>query len=161
MAVIGCRLGRKTMFSEKRKDRIMKPLRYFQIAAITFALVLGNNAPAFCRSPQNIPSQIQKVKDQVQKIGVAEDVTVILLRGKEYYGAIRKIEPGSFEIAEVDLKQIMAFDYKDVKKVRKGYGGKNHLTGKRVNPRGKWIALGVVGFLIIGIPIIILASNKD
>src|SRR5262245_48164043 len=126
----------------------MKPLRYFQIAAITFALVLGNNAPAFCRSRQNSPSQVQKVKDQVQKVGIAEDVTVILLTGKEYYGAISRIEPDSFEITEVDLKQKMAFDYKDVKKVRKGYGGRT-FGGKRVNARTSMIAgIAIVGGLI-------------
>jgi hypothetical protein len=126
----------------------MKPHRYFQIAAITFALVLGNNAPAFCQSPQNIPPPVQKVKDQVQKVGIFEDATVILHTGKEYYGAISKIEPDGFEIAEVDLKQKMAFDYKDVKKVRKSYGGRT-FGGKRVNPRTSMIAgIAVVGGLI-------------
>lgn len=127
----------------------MKPHRYFQIAAITFALALGNNAPAFCQSPQNIPSQVQKVKDQVQKLGITKRATVILLTGKEYYGAISKIEPDSFEIAEVDLKQKLSFDYKDVKKVRKGYGGWNYVSGKRVNPRTNLIvAIALAGGLI-------------
>jgi len=131
----------------------MKLLRYFQIATITFALALGNNAPAFCQSSQNVPSQVQKVKDQVQKVGILEDVTVILLTGKEYYGSISKIEPDSFEIAEVDLKQKMAFDYKDVKKVRKGYGGRG-FGGKRVNPRHNLIAgIACVG-LLFGIAIL-------
>jgi hypothetical protein len=121
----------------------MKLFRYFQIATITFALALGNNTPAFCQSSQNIPSQVQKVKDQVQKVGILEDVTVILLTGKEYYGSISKIEPDSFEIAEVDLKQKMAFDYKDVMKVRKGFGGRG-FGGKRVNPRVNLI-VGIIG----------------
>jgi hypothetical protein len=38
------------------------------------------------------------------------------LIGKEYNGSITVIEPYHFEIAEVDLKQRMTFDYKDVKK---------------------------------------------
>src|SRR5215470_10469634 len=121
----------------------MKLFRYFQIATITFALALGNNTPAFCQSSQNVSSQVQKVKDQVQKVGIAEDVTVILLTGKEYYGAIIKIAPDSFEITEVDLKQKMAFDYKDVMKVRKGYGGRG-FGGKRVNPRTNLI-VGIIG----------------
>jgi len=127
----------------------MKLLRYFQIAAITFALASGNNTPVFCQSSQNVPSQVQKVKVQVQKLGIAEDVTVILLTGKEYYGAISRIEPDSFEITEVDLKQKMALDYKDVKKVRKGYGGRG-FAGKRVNPRvGKIAGVAVVAGLIV------------
>jgi hypothetical protein len=138
----------------------MKSHRYFQIAAITFALVFGNNAPAFCQAPQNIPSRIQKVKDQVQNIGIAEDATVILLTGKEYYGAISKIEPDSFEFAEVDLKQKMAFAYKDVKKVRKGYGGRT-FGGKRVNPRTSMIAgIAVVGGLITLVAVA-FAVSKD
>src|SRR5262245_30502651 len=137
----------------------MKLLRYFQIATITLALALGNNATAFCQSPQNGASTVQDVKDQVQKIGVAKKVTVILLTGKEYYGAISKIEPDRFEIAEVDLKRGMEFDYKDVKEVRKGYGGRG-FGGKRVNPRHNLIAgIAAVG-LIFGMAILVASQTK-
>src|SRR5215468_2304062 len=115
----------------------MKKHRYFQAAAITFALVFANSAPAYCQSPQNnpaSPSQIQSVKDQVQKIGKAEDVTVILFSGVEYYGAISKIEADSFEIAEVDLRQMVTIAYTDVMKVEEGYGPMNSSTGKREKP---------------------------
>ena|SRR5262245_20048795 len=134
-------------------------LRYFQIATITFALALGNNTPAFCKSSQNVPSQVQQVKDQVQKVGILEDVTVILLTGKEYYGAISKIEPDRFEIDEVDLKQRMEFDYKDVKKVRKGYGGRG-FGGKRVNPRHSLIAGIAVAGLLFGVAILGVIHSK-
>jgi len=141
----------------------MKLHRYVQSVAITFALALGNDATAFCQSPQNNPassSQAQKVKDQVQKLGIAKKVTVILLTGKEYYGSISKIESDSFEIAEVDLKQRIAFDYKDVKKARKGYGGWNYFSGKRVNPRTNLIAgIAVVGGLF-GLVIFAASQTK-
>jgi len=132
---------------------------YFQIFAITFALIFANSAPAYCQSPQNKPassSQIQKVKDQIQKLGVAEDVTVILLSGVEHYGAISKIEPDSFEIAEVDLRQMVAIAYKDVKKVEKGYGEMNSSTGKRqkrVKSRSDliWLIAGVGSLVGLGL----------
>src|SRR5262245_49661031 len=137
----------------------MKLLRYFQIATITFALALGNNTPAFCQSSQNVPSQVQNVKDQVQKIGVAKKVTVILLTGKEYYGAISKIEPDRLEMSEVERKQRMELEYKDVEKVRKGYGGRG-FGGKRVNPRHNLIAgIAVVG-LLFGIAILTATHTK-
>jgi hypothetical protein len=126
---------------------------------IAFVLVVGSNAPVFGQPSQNTPSQVQKVKDQVQKLGIAEDLTVILLTGKEYYGAISKIEPDSFEIAEVDLKQKMVFDYKDVKKVRKGYGG-HGFGGKRVNPRTNLIAGVAVVAFILGIAIYGASQTK-
>jgi len=115
----------------------MKTRRYFQVAAITFALIFANSAPAYCQSTQNnppSPSQIQIVKDQVRRIGVGEDVTVALVSGVEYYGAISKIEPDSFEIAEVDLKEIVTIAYADVLKVEGGYGAMNPSTGKREKP---------------------------
>jgi hypothetical protein len=111
----------------------MKVRRYFQVAAITFALIFANNAAVYCQSPQNNPAsapQIQTVKDQVQKIGKGEDVTVILFSGVEYYGAISKIEADSFEIAEVDLKQMVAISYADVMKVGRGYSEMSS-SGKR------------------------------
>ncbi|MGH9753797.1 MAG: hypothetical protein ACREA2_13540 [Blastocatellia bacterium] len=128
----------------------MKTHRYFQVAAITLALIFANSTPAYCQSPQNNPAsapQIQRVKNQVLKIGVGEDITVILFSGVEYYGAISKIEPDSFEIKEVDLRQMVAIAYADVKKVEKGYGEMNSSTGKRqkISNSRSFLVLVVVG----------------
>jgi hypothetical protein len=143
----------------------MKQHRYFQAASITFALIFANNAPAYCRPSQNNPasqSQIQIVKDQVQKIGEGEDVTVILVSGMEYYGAISKIEPDSFEIAEVDLKKMVTIAYTDVIKVEMGYGPMNSSTGRRQKPygqrpfksRGIWIFMAVSAGAMIGLMVV-------
>src|SRR5262249_44014970 len=98
----------------------------------------------------------QAVKDYVQKIGQGKDVTVMLFSGVEYYGAISKIESDSFEIAEVDLKQMVAISYADVYIVEKGYGEMNSSTGTRrkgptMRPFWIFVAVGVastVGFAI-------------
>jgi hypothetical protein len=123
----------------------MKTHRYFQAVAISFALIFANSAPAYCQSPQNNPappSPIQTIKDQIQQIGKGEDVTVILFSGLEYYGAISKIEPDSFEIAETELKQKVSISYADVKKVAKGYGRIDPSTGRRQKgSRAFWILM--------------------
>ena len=127
----------------------MRTRRNFQVAAISIALIFANSAAAYCQSPQNSPAsapQIQTVKDQVQKIGKGEDVTVILFSGVEYYGAISKVEPDSFEIAEVDLRQMVTISYADLYKVEKGYGEMNSSTGTRrkgVSSRSFWILVAV------------------
>jgi exopolysaccharide biosynthesis protein len=126
----------------------MKTHRYFQVATISFALVFANSAPAFCQSPQNNPapsSQIQRVKDEVQKIGMGEDVTVKMISGLEYYGAISKIEPESFEIAEADLKQMVTITYSEVLKVEKGYGAMNSSTGTRHKGSRSFMLVWIVG----------------
>ena len=125
----------------------MKARRYFQVAAITFALIFANSAAVYCQSPQNSPAsapRIQTVKDYVEKIGQGKDVTVIMFSGVEYYGAISKIEPDSFEIAEVDLKQMVTIAYADVSIVEKGYGEMNSSTGTRrkgFSSRSFWILM--------------------
>lgn len=139
----------------------MKSNRYFQVAIIIFALVFGNSSLVFCQSPQNNPTppQIEKLKDQVKKLGNGEDVTVILFSGMEYYGAISKIESDSFEIAEVDLKKMVSIPYTDVKKVEKGYGAMNSSSGRRQKPMKSHSGLiliivgvaAVVGILIWGV----------
>jgi hypothetical protein len=144
----------------------MKLHRYFQVVAITLALILANSAPAYCQSPQNNPAsapQIQRVKNQVLKIGVGEDITVILFSGVEYYGAISKIEPDSFEIKEVDLRQTVAIAYADVQGVEKGYGPMDSSTGMRqkrhrisnqkISKRSFWIfmAVGIASTVGFGI----------
>jgi hypothetical protein len=140
----------------------MKSHRFIQTFAIAFALVFANIAPAFCQSPQNnpaSPSQTQIVKDQVQKIGTGENVTVIMLSGLEYYGAISKIESDSFEIAEVDLKQYVTIAYADVSKVETEYGVITSSTGKRHkgSRTGLIVLLASVG---AGVAVMIFALTR-
>jgi hypothetical protein len=126
----------------------MKSHRYFQAAAIAFAMIFANSAQVYCQSPQNNPpssSRIRIVKDQVQTLGVGEDVTVILFSGLEYYGAISKIEADSFEIDEIDLRQIVPVTYANVKKVEKGYGKMNSSSGRRQKKSHAAMILWVAG----------------
>jgi len=93
--------------------------------------------------------QVETVKRQVRQFGVAQNVTVVMRTGQEYYGAITRIEGDHFEVAEVDLKQVVSVPFDEVKKVRPGYGRLNHLRGKRVNPQTSLlVGLGIVGGLI-------------
>ena len=102
----------------------------------------------------------EKLKQQVEKIGIGKKITVIRLDEREFYGSVSSIEPDGFQIDDVDLKQTVSFKYTELKKVRKGYGGKNYAVGKRVNPRRSllWTAAILGGLaLILGIGL----SDKD
>ena len=101
--------------------------------------------PGFVQSaPQastQLAQQAEQVKREVEKIGIARKITVILKTGAEYYGSVARIDNSTFRIAEVDLRQEMTFEYLEVKKVRRDYGGKNYISGKRPNPlwgRSRW-----------------------
>jgi hypothetical protein len=106
---------------------------------------------------------VEKLRREVDRIGIAQKITVFLKNGDALHGAVTKIERDEFAIAEVDFQRIFTDQYKDVKKVRSGYGGINLLTGKRASPP-RWVRIAApIGalFLVIALPIIILANSKD
>ncbi|HJQ67947.1 MAG TPA: hypothetical protein VKA70_03185 [Blastocatellia bacterium] len=109
-------------------------------------------------SPASGPTQaqlddekrIREVKNRVRRMGLARRITVVLLNGNERYGSIELIGEDSFQLAEVDTKQEIKVDYKDVKKVRTGYGNFHPLTGGRTNPKADLLVkIGVFAFVII------------
>ncbi|MBA4123630.1 MAG: hypothetical protein H0X72_14350 [Acidobacteria bacterium] len=105
-------------------------------------------------------AKLEELKKQVEKIGLGKKITVIRLDEREFYGSVSNIEADGFQIDEVDLKQTVDFKYTELKKVRKGYGGKNYAVGKRVKPGRGWLyGVAIFGtlFVILGIAL----SDKD
>jgi hypothetical protein len=128
------------------------------LAALVVCLALAT--PAFAQSDPHV----EKIRREVSKVGLTGQITVFpRAKGEALHGVITNIETDRFEIAEIDLKQKLTIEYADVKKVRAGYAGINLFTGKRAHPpRGARIAATAGVFhLVIGLPIIILASTKD
>lgn len=97
---------------------------------------------------------IDRIKRDVEDFGIAAKVTVILKSGQERYGEIAEIDNDTFRIVEVDMKRLLTFAYKDVKKVRFNYGNPNPFTGKRWHPRWGHIAIiALTAFFLIIIPL--------
>ena len=99
-----------------------------------------------------VDDRAKEVKRAVGRIGVASKITVSLKNGDDLHGAVTTMEDEKFELAEIDLHQIITIEYKDVKKVRSGYGGINLFTGRRTS-RPHWVApvltIGLLGLLIV------------
>ncbi len=87
------------------------------------------------------------IRAQVEDLGVGHKLTVKMKNGDYYHGSISNIDAASFEIAEVDLAQVVKFQYAEIKSLYGNYGQKN-VFGKRPNPKtGAIIAVGVLGGL--------------
>ncbi|MFL6274930.1 MAG: hypothetical protein ACJ74G_06930 [Blastocatellia bacterium] len=98
--------------------------------------------------------QAGRIKRDVENHGVASKITVILKDNQERYGEIARIDDDTFQVVEVDMKQLLTFAYKDVKKVRFNYGNPNPFNGKRWHPRWGHIAgIAVIAFILIVIPL--------
>ena len=105
----------------------------------------------------------ENVRSAVEKIGIGRKITVFLANGDVFHGTIAKIELNEFQIAEVDMQRTLTIQYKEVKKTRSGYGGINLFTGARAHPPRAARIAAVAGafFLVLGLPIIVLATTKD
>ncbi len=116
------------------------------IIFLSLIIMSGNNLVGYCQNSQSGQpnEQAKKIKNQILKIGLANDLTTATRSGESYHGTIIKIEEEYFEIVEVDLKQIIKISYSDTKKVRKGYGQKN-IFGKRISPLTS-VVVGVAFF---------------
>ncbi len=110
-------------------------------------------------SPQ-IDAKAQEIKDQITKIGLRGDITIIGNNRREFYGSILKIEDESVSIDEIDQKVIVEIKYRDIKKVRKDYGSAKNRFGNRIRPRKRLIGIIIASAALL-IPIIILANAKD
>ncbi len=81
----------------------------------------------------------------------------MLNNGNERYGSIERLDEDSFQLAEVDLKQVFSVAYSDVKKVREGYGNTNQFTGKRWNPI--WAKISLVAVIVMFVVAITVSAN--
>jgi hypothetical protein len=97
--------------------------------------------------PPFLDKNAAHIRAQVEDLGVGHRITVKMKNGDYYHGAVSKIGSDSFEIAEVDLAQVVKFQYAEIKSLYGNYGQKN-VFGKRPNPKtGAIVAAGVLGGL--------------
>jgi len=107
--------------------------------------------PTSPRTPAREDHKAEQIKSKLGSLGIASRVTIMLNNGNERYGSIERLDKDTFQIAEVDLKQVFTVSYSEVKKVRVGYGTPNQFTGKRWNPIWAKISLvAAVVLLIVG-----------
>lgn len=129
------------------------------------AAICQQSGPAAATQTQTaqLDEKARKIKRTVEKIGIAGKLTLYLKNGEELYGNVVRYDEESLQITEIDLKQVVTIQYRNIKKVREGYGNFNLLTGKRTNPpKGVKIGtfIGVLVFALV-IPIIAIATAKD
>ena len=115
------------------------------VRATALLAIVSLAAPAFGRGRPD-PDRFRRM---VASFPIGEAVTVDLLDGAARYGRIRGIEPDSFSIHEVDLKQVVTIRYDEVRRILKGIG-RPGVGGRRVDPRTSHIAgLAILGGLIV------------
>ena len=120
-------------------------------------------APSPGQSAAPLSKRAEKVRRDVQRLGLSQTITVIMPREDDLHGTVIRIGEQSFELAEVDLRQTITVRYVDVKKVRAGYRPHPDIfTGERnTPPKGVRIATFVGIFGALALPLLILAASKE
>ena len=131
--------------------------RIFIALLLMFGLTTATIAQT---TPPFLDKDAARIREKVEDLGVGHRLTVKLKNGDYYHGTISKTEPAGFEIAEVDLAQVVKFQYAEIKSLYGRYGEKN-VFGKRPNPKtSSYIALGVLAGVLL-VPILIVATARD
>jgi predicted RNA-binding protein len=145
--------------------------RTLLVITLLFSLVLVQSGPAVAfqlgsgpiqQESSTLSPEGEKVRKQVEKVGLGKTATVIMSDEREFYGSIKSIEADEFLFYEVDSKQLMTIRYDEVKKVRKGYGDRNYVTGKRVRPSKALIgAIAGAAAILVPVTIILVALSRE
>ena len=131
-----------------------------QSAAVAVAVAKS----AATRRQKEDAKRLERIRRVVNKVGVGRGITVFLKNGDDLHGTVSRIGEEDFEVAEVDLKQLVTVRYESAEKVRSGYGGRNPFTGNRGSGprRGTRIAMfGTFLFVGLALPVILIRSSKD
>ncbi len=143
------------------RHTLLSTLAFLAIIISSNHLCFAQTNPADSSSTKQIKTaKLEKLKKQVEKIGVGGKITVIRLDERDFYGKVSNIEADGFQIEEIDLKQTLAFKYTEVKKIKTGDGEKNLISGKRVNPKKGWL-YGIAIFGTLAVLLAIGLSDKD
>jgi len=111
------------------------------------------------QAPGPIDPRTEQVKRTVRRIGLASKISVFLKNGDDLHGAVAALDQDKFQVAEIDLHQLITVEYKDVKKVRSGYGGINLFTGRRTS-QPRWV-VPVITAALMGMLIVPLFFLRD
>jgi hypothetical protein len=127
------------------------------VRATALLAIASLTVPAFGRGGPD-PDRFRRM---VAGFPSGQAVTVDLLAGAARAGRIHSIEPDSFSIRDVDLKQVVTIRYDEVGRIVKGIG-RHGFGGRRVNPRTNRIAgLAILGGLIVILIVAVVEAGKS
>jgi hypothetical protein len=119
---------------------------------IALLLILGATTVTLAQTtPPFLDKDAARIREKIEDLGVGHRLTIKMKNGDYYHGTISKIDAANFEMAEVDLAQVVKFQYAEIKSLYGSYGEKN-VFGKRPNPKtGVYVFAAVMAGLIVAV----------
>lgn len=111
---------------------------------IPFALICILTATAVnAQQPPLLSKWANEVKAKVDQLSPRARISVIPVQGEEEFGTYISNDSSRFTFYDVDQKMDVTLKYEEVRKMKEGYGGYNHLR-RRHTDHTKAIVVGVV-----------------
>ena len=108
---------------------------------VSVALVLPTPAQT---APPPLSAKAQSVRRKANSLAPRSHISVLPKKAQEEFGTFLASDAESFTFHDIDRKVDVTLRYEDVKKIKDGYGGYNHLNHKHVDREKQLIVVAVV-----------------
>ncbi len=124
---------------------------------LIFLLTLGS---ADAQQPGSPSKTAIRIRAKVETLSLQDHISVIPVQGEEEFGVFVSRDVDGFTFYDVDRKTDVSFRYEDVRKVKDGYGGYNHLRRRHTDRTKALVAGGVVVGALVAL-IVAVAAARD
>jgi hypothetical protein len=127
---------------------------------VASVLIVATTVTASAQQAPALSKKALSIKHKIDGLAPHSRISVIPVHGEEAFGEYLSNNQDEFTFHDVDSKIDLTLKYSEVRKVKNGYGGFNHVAGRHVDRTKNLIfAIAVLGGL--GVLIVAVAATKD
>lgn len=121
-------------------------------------LLCGGICLGVSHAQQPLSKRATEVKEKVAKFKLNQHISVIPIQGHEEFGSFLSSTTDGFTFHDIDQKIDVTFKFEEVKKVKNGYGGYNHIHHRHVDKDRNRIVAAIFAGVLIGLVVALVVS---
>ena len=129
------------------------------ILAVSFAVSLAASSHSFSQQLPVLSAHAAKIQQQVEQFVPGSKISVIPRQGQEAFGSFVSKGQQEFTFHDVDTRTDATLRYEEVKVIRNGYGGYNHLRHRHTDKKRALIVGAVVVAGLLGLVFAVALSG--
>jgi hypothetical protein len=129
------------------------------ILTLFFAVSLAASQLSFSQQPPVLSAHAAEIRQRVEQLVPGNKISVIPLQGQEAFGSFVSKGQQEFTFHDVDTGADAMLKYEEVKVIRNGYGGYNHLRHRHTDKKRALIVGAVVVAGLLGLVFAIALSS--
>jgi hypothetical protein len=138
----------------------MSRFRFLQIV-VSAILMVAIPSTSTAQQVSDLSKQAAGIKRIADTLSPGSRISVIPIQGVERFGKFVSSDQEGFTFHDVDDKIDVTIKYSEVRKLKKGYGGYNTISGRHTDRRSGIIVVGVILGVVFGVLFGALVTSKD